>query len=389
MFDRRHLIKTAAAQTLIRPVRVSAETEGRKRVVLIILRGGQDSLHTLPPYGEPHYKKLRPRTTIASPNTEGGAFKLDGVFGLHPTLGEFGKLYRDGQMLAIPAIGTRYRGRSHFDGQNVLESGANRPFQYGDGFLNRALGGTQKDKDGLILSLQIPLVMLGKADIEQFSPSIYPTPDKDYLQRVVGMYEEDPLLREHAVRDDLMELTSDLSKQELRKVTGGRSMPLAAKIAARYLKRANGPSVAVLETGGFDTHNKIEARSGRLLKELDRTVATLKEGLGPTWADTVVMTVSEFGRTAKENGSRGTDHGTGGMSFLLGGAVAGGQIYGDWPGLRPQDLFQGRDIQPVTSTEGVMKAILAQHLGIAEGHIENEVFPDTRKIAQAEGLFRT
>ncbi|MCQ8185283.1 DUF1501 domain-containing protein [Parvularcula maris] len=388
MMDRRLFLGGAAAAGLALPGVSFASPNTEKRFVLIIQRGAQDGIHVLPPYGDPQYKALRKATRIPTPGQEGGALKLDGLFGMHPELGALAKLYRQKELIVFPAIATGYRGRSHFDGQNQLENGSNRPYGSSSGFLNRALRAMPSQPSGLSMGLNYPLAMNGKAQVWHFAPTTMKPPSDDFLARVEEMYADDPVLLGTLDAELLESAVSDLGVQERNGISSGRDLPSSALVAGRLLAKPDGPRIAILSSEGWDSHSQLLQKSLKLMPSLNRAVANLQTGLGSAWKDTVVMTVSEFGRTAAENGSRGSDHGTGGVSFLFGGAVEGGRIMGDWAGLRPQDLLDGRDVRPTVSTESVLKGVLGSHLGIPEGHLEETVFPGSRTAAAQTGLLK-
>lgn len=392
MFERRLFLKAGLASALVTLPGVSlAAPRTDRRLVIILQRGGQDGLHALPPHGDPNLKKLRPRTGSPSPSAEGGALGLDGLFGLHPELQALHRLYGKGELAVFPAIASRYRSRSHFDGQNMLENGSGVPFGASSGWLNRALEAFPATDDplGLNIGLTAPLMLRGPAPIKVFAPAVRPGPDEELIERLMIAYSGDPVLADAlAAAAEGREASEDVSQQEARKLTIGTDLPVMAETVGRLLSEADGPRVAVIESNGWDTHDGLVLRGGRLFAQINACALALEESLAPVWSKTAVLTLSEFGRTAAENGSLGSDHGTGGTSFLFGGAVRGGQIVGDWPGLRQSDLFEGRDLYPVNSAEAVLKTILVAHLGVPPGHVEQAVFPGSRDIQPMEGLFR-
>jgi uncharacterized protein (DUF1501 family) len=388
MIDRRLFLAGTGAAALALPNLALAAAKTDKRFVLIIQRGAQDSLYTLPAYGDPGYGKLRNATRIGAPGPGDGALKLDGLFGLHPLLPELARLYRQGELAVFPTISTSYRGHSHFDAQNQLENGTGRPYGSSTGFLDRALRALPGEVEGLSMGLTYPLVLNGRAQVSHFAPTTLKPPGDDFLWRVEQMYADDPALL-RALDTELMDsVIGDLDTRQRRGISRGSDLPSAALVAGRLMAKKEGPRIAVLSSEGWDTHSALIQRGLKLMPSLDGAAANLKKGLGDAWKDTVVLTVSEFGRTAAENGSRGSDHGTGGVSFLFGGAVDGGRIHGDWPGLRPQDLLKGRDILPTIATESVLKGVLGDHLGIGEGALEEVIFPNSRTAPPRSGLLR-
>lgn len=384
MIDRRLFLQSSAAGLLgagLAPGVSFANAPTDNRFVLVFLRGALDSLHALVPYADKNYKTLRPRLVVNDP------LKIGGYFGLHPNLNGLHSLYGNGDVAFIPATSTSYRERSHFDAQNLLENGTGTPFGAHDGWLNRAiagLGGTQK-RLGLSLGARTPLILKGDASIQTWSESELPDVTDAFLNRLDDIYASDPLFSS-ALMDARAATDPMLMDPMMRqKLLGGESLRRSAEAAGQLLALPDGPRIAVLESQGWDTHFDQISRLSRLFKELDTSIANLKSGLNPVWDKTVIMVVSEFGRTVAENGNRGTDHGTGGLVILAGGAVKGGRVAGDWPGLENRALYQGRDLMPVNSCEAIFKTMLLSHLGVSEAHIAEQVFPNN-PIAPMGGL---
>ena len=279
----------------------NAPTESR--LVVMILRGGLDGLHALIPYADPHYARLRPKLAVARPG-EGSALDLDGTFALHANLGALLPLYRAGELTIIPAATTRYRDRSHFDGQNLLECGGDSPFGLRDGWLNRSLAHLTA-RQGLALGPSVPMILQGDADVTTWADSPLPDADEDFLNRVASLYRTDPALSEN-----LMNARNGAGSDFSPQMGGGgraRQLELAAKAASALLAEPDGPRIAVIESQGWDTHFAQERRLDALFNQLASGVDELKRGLGSHWRNTCVVVVSEFGRTAAENGSGGTD----------------------------------------------------------------------------------
>ncbi|MEO6269298.1 MAG: DUF1501 domain-containing protein, partial [Lautropia sp.] len=308
----------------------------------------------------------------------------------HPALGPLLPLYSGNELLLIPAATTRYRNRSHFDGQNTLENGSGRSYGASDGWLNRALGGLI-DGDrrlGLALGPAVPLILQGEARVQAWASTRLAQVDDDFLSRLGQTYAHDPLFA-RALQDARESLKPALDTSAM----SGRSPQnqdflLSVKAAADLLSRPDGPRIAAMEVQGWDTHFGQQRRLGLLFADLAQGIVALKQGLASDWSRTVVVVVSEFGRTAAENGSRGTDHGIGGLAVLAGGAVAGGRIAGVWPGLAEKALYEGRDLRPVNAYEGIFKSLMTGHLGLRPGFVEDKVFPDSRDVPAMEGLLR-
>lgn len=396
--DRRRFLQTSggvAFGTLLTQPMAFAAAPTEQRLVLVILRGGLDGLHALPPFADPDYQRLRPTLALRPPGEEGGAIALGAEpFGLNPALQALVPLYASGELLFVPAAATRYAERSHFDGQNMLENGSGRPFGAADGWLNRALMALHGDDRqlGLALGPTVPLILQGDRRVQTWAPTHLPPVDDDFLMRLGMTYAGDRAF-EQALQDargSLKPVLDPMAMDVRGGTQGGRKggFLLSASACADLLSRADGPRVAVLESQGWDTHFDQPRRLQLLLTELAQGVLALKQGLGHAWSRTAVLVVSEFGRTASENASRGTDHGTGGLAMLAGGGVAGGRVAGTWPGLDPSALIEARDVRTANPYESVFKALLIEHLGLPPGLVEDRVLPDSRALRPMEGLFR-
>jgi uncharacterized protein (DUF1501 family) len=389
--DRRTLLRTSVQLTLLAPfARIAhALPASDARFVIVILRGALDGLAAVAPYGDPQYKTLRGSLALDSPGTAGGVLKLDGLFGLHPSLTSLHAMYQAKELAVLHAVATPYRERSHFDAQKVLEAGNLSPAASEGGWLNRALAELQSagsKRDAVALADTVPLVLRGDFPVNSWAPSKLPDADQDLLARVRRMYENaDPRLADRLIEAlDAREMVGDTSGGDpaMGDRAGGQINPIVTA-AARFLRSPNGPRVAAIDIGGWDTHANQGAAQGNLatrLRGLDAGMQTLKTELGPTWKDTTVLIVTEFGRTVAVNGTRGTDHGTGGVAFLVGGAVNGGRIVSDWPGLAQRDLYQNRDLKPTTDMRGVIKGVLAERFGIGEGALARAVFPGSDSV---------
>ncbi|MEM9044882.1 MAG: DUF1501 domain-containing protein [Pseudomonadota bacterium] len=388
--DRRDFLRISCATGLCSAIpRVAfARAATENRLVFLILRGGLDGLHALAPYADPAYRRFRPKLALERTGADDSVVDLDGYFGLHPSLAPLHKLYERGEMLLIPAATTRYRDRSHFDGQNLLENGSGIPYGARDGWLNRAISklGNSDQRLGLSFGPTLPLLMQGEAKIATWSESPLPKPDEDFLTRLAFMYEDDPDFAR-----TLEEARGSFSASMVEmggRARRGEEFQRAAKAASQILSREDGPRIAVMESQGWDTHFGQNWRLAALLDELAAGLMALTNGLDEIWAQTTIVVVSEFGRTAAENGSQGTDHGVGGLAMLLGGKVNGGRIGGNWPGLTGAALYEGRDVLPTTDYESLFKAVLIERLGLSQAVVEDRVFPSSRMIRPSEGLFK-
>ena len=386
--DRRKFLNTGATLSLLSPVmnRAFAAAIDDARFVLVILRGGLDGLAAVPAYGENRYRSLRGSLALGEPGTEGGTLRLDGLFGLHPSLTNLHRMYGDQELAVVHAVASPYRERSHFDGQKVLEAGGTTPSISAGGWLNRALAALAAENlghDAIALADTVPLVLRGPVPVSAWAPSRLPDTDEDTFARIRNMYEAaDPDL---AVR-----LTDALNARDIAGQNGMGGMrgggpqfaPLASA-AARFLADDAGPRIAVIDAGGWDTHANQGASRGALanrLQQLDAGVGALRDELGSHWERTTVMIVTEFGRTVAVNGTRGTDHGTASAAFVAGGAVAGGRVIADWPGLAERELFDGRDLNPTTDLRALFKGVLGEQYGLSARALETEVFPGSETI---------
>jgi uncharacterized protein (DUF1501 family) len=372
------------------------------RFVFIILRGALDGLSAVPPYGDPDYARLREQLAIGAPGRADGALALDEHFGLNPGLSFIHEAFGVREALILHAVATPYRERSHFDGQDVLESGLSRPHATEIGWLNRAVAGLPAGAAhgaqlGVALGQNVPLVLRGPAPIASWSPSKLPDIDDDTLQRIADRYASDPLLSQRlgdALASD--RVAAESADMSAAGAAGAATAPGAARYletvrtAAGFLKLEDGPAVAVFDTTGWDTHFNEGGGQGQLrqrLSALDTALRALKESLGSTWSRTVVLIATEFGRTAAANGTRGTDHGTAAAAILLGGAVHGGRVVSDWPGLSSRALYQGRDLKATMDLRSVIKTVLRDHLQISTRTLDAQVFPDST-VPYAADLIR-
>jgi uncharacterized protein (DUF1501 family) len=398
MLNRREILKTIGLGTVAAsiPGLSFAKADGDARLVLIILRGAVDGLAMIAPYGDGNYRKVRGELAIPQPGKEGGLLKLDGMFGLHPSLRSIHEFYQQGQVLPVHAIASPYRERSHFDGQDVLENGVTRAGEKRDGWLNRAIAPLGRDlgrESAIALSQNTPLVLRGDNSVTSWAPSRLPGADDDTLRRLASLYASDEFFStrlQQALASQ--EIASDMPGMNRRMGRNDSAQSKAmAQAAARFLRAPDGPRIAVLEAGGWDTHANQGAGTGALANKfaaLDAGISALRKELGPVWSDTVVAVVTEFGRTARVNGTRGTDHGTATASLLLGGAVNGGQVMADWPGLSNGNLYQGRDLEPTTDLRSLFKGVLGEHLLLPENFVEREVFPDSRGAKPLRDIIR-
>ena len=365
------------------------------RLVVVILRGALDGLSAVAPIGDPDYADLH-RDLALQWGGPHPALRLNDFFGLNPSMTNFSRLYDAKQGLVVHATATAYRDRSHFDGQDVLESGL-APGRVESGWLNRAVAALPKgahvgSAGALAVGATAPLVLRGPAPILGWAPSGLSAPTDDLIARLTDLYNHtDPALAQ-ALRAGLdADRMATQSGMDSLKPGGDLALAMrkAAQGAARLMIADDGPRVAALAFDGWDTHANEGGATGRLaqlLGGLDGAFAAFESELGPRWTDTIVVAITEFGRTARINGTIGTDHGTATVAFLAGGALAGGRVVADWPGLKTADLYEQRDLKPTTDLRAVLKGLLADHLGLSADVLARNVFPDTLGVAPMHGL---
>lgn len=380
MYDRRSfLIHSAGAAALaLAPRMAFAKAETDRRFVFIIQRGAADGLHTLAPVGDPAYAAAR--GTLAEDFAT--AKKLDAMFALHPAMTSLAGMYDAKEALFAHAIASPYRDRSHFDGQNVLESGGQGAYAIKDGWLNRMLGVIPSgEAKAIAVSATIPLAMRGPHDVTSYAPSALPAASDDLLMRVSSLYQGDSQL--HGLWSEAMDtrtLTSDLTDVSVRNAAA------TGQLAARLLAPANGARIAMIETGGWDTHAGQRGRLAAQLKGLDAMLASLKTGMGAEWSNTMVLVATEFGRTVAVNGTGGTDHGTASAAMLLGGGVKGGRVLADWPGLEQAALYEGRDLKPTLGLDQFVAGAVAGHYATDPARVMATLFPDAKGGKAVMGL---
>lgn len=383
MPSRRHLLAGVAGTTLalVAPRMLFAQAATERRFVFIIQRGAADGLNTLIPYADPAYASLRGALAI----DPSAAQKLDGTFALHPALAGLGRLYGRGEALFVHAVASPYRDRSHFDGQNVLETGGTQPYQVKDGWMNRLAGVLPKSsKQAIAFAPTLPLALRGGADVTSYAPSALPAASDDLLDRVQQLYANDAQL--HGLWSAAMDARGMAGSPD----GGNRQDPsVLGRTAATFLAAPNGARLAMIETGGWDTHSAQAQRLAAQLTSLDRLIEALREGLGDAWEQTVVLVATEFGRTVAANGTGGTDHGTGSAALLAGGALKGGRIIADWPGLARSALYQGRDLQPTLDLDSLIAQVAAECFAMEPESIRRAVFPSAAQTNAIPRLLRS
>ncbi|MBR0719002.1 DUF1501 domain-containing protein [Bradyrhizobium liaoningense] len=362
------------------------------RLIVVILRGALDGLATVAPVCDPDYVGLHGSIALTTDGPR-AALMLDPFFALHPAMPEFARMYRDKHAAVVHAVATPYRDRSHFDGQDVLESGYAGPGRVQSGWLNRALENLPRGErvsSGLAVGPTTPLVLRGNAPTVGWAPVALPQADDDTAMRLVELYRHrDPALASALTQG--LQLEKAASGDDMKPKPGNATaqMRLVARGAAKLMAADDGPRIAALAFDGWDTHANEGGAVGRLaflLGGLDGALAEFESGLGDRWRNTVVVVATEFGRTARINGTDGTDHGTGTVALLAGGAVKGGRVISDWPGLKPANLYEGRDLKPTTDLRAVIKGVLQDQFGLSDRVLAETVFPDSAAARPMKGL---
>ncbi|MFL5196238.1 MAG: DUF1501 domain-containing protein [Microvirga sp.] len=392
-----------------------ARAEGRDpRFLTIVLRGALDGLAAVAPVGDPDWIKLRGDNALRL-DGKTPALPLDGFFALNPAMPNLHRLYKAGQAIVVHAVATPYRERSHFDGQDVLESGYARVGRADTGWLNRALAGLAPaervetpahgrphGRRSFAVGPITPLVVRGPAPVLSWVPSRLAPVSDETTMRLLDVYRQtDPTLAR--VLEDRINLTKIAGSDPDRR-SGDNTGPViqignieqvrayfaeAAGGAAKFLASPDGPRVGALALDGWDTHVNEGAVNGRLsalLGALDAAIAAIETNMGAAWSETVVALVTEFGRTARINGNDGTDHGTATVALFAGGALKGGRIVADWPGVKEADLYQNRDLKPTTDLRAVLKGLLKDHLRVEDQALATDIFPDSDAAKPIEGL---
>jgi uncharacterized protein (DUF1501 family) len=384
-----------------------AFAEGRDpRFLTIILRGALDGLATVAPVGDPDWIALRGDNALTF-DSKTPALKLNDFFALNPAMPNLHRMFKAGEAVIVHACATPYRERSHFDGQDLLESGLQKPSMSDTGWLNRALGslasaGRVDPKasgtagKAFAVGPVTPLIVRGPAPVLSWSPQRVQPASADTVQRLMDLYRHSDV-KLAAALDESAKLAAIEHSGDMMQKSGGGPRPAqvrgyfaeAAGTAAKFLAQPDGPRIGALALDGWDTHNNEGIATGRLsqlLGSLDGALAAIETNMGAAWRETVVVLVTEFGRTAHINGTDGTDHGTATVSLLAGGALKGGRVIADWPGLKPANLHESRDLKPTTDLRAVLKGVLKDHLRADERALADNVFPGSAGVKPMAGL---
>ena len=344
-----------------------------KRLLVVLLRGGMDGLASIPPLGDKNLSKIRKDILV------NGANDLDGFFGINPSLRFLGSEYHKGRAAFVHATSFPYTGRSHFDGQNIMETGFEQPYAVTSGWVGRAMNAA--GFSSLAVSLPIPIILRGNDVNSNYFPTNFPRAGKSVYRDVKEMWQNDPQLAglldpiigrrmQHGGRGDTRELVS---------------------FAAKEMHKSDGPRVGLLEFEGFDTHalqGNEDGHHAEILAELDGVLEGFKRQMGDLYDNTVVVTVTEFGRTASENGTQGTDHGWASAIFLAGGLVKGKQVISDWPGLGSKNLYEGRDLLMTIDARDVYAEVVKTVFDLNDQDIARDVFLGYRP-EKSLGLMRS
>jgi uncharacterized protein (DUF1501 family) len=381
--NRRSLLLAGCAATLVTPMARAATPQSQgKKLIVVILRGAMDGLAAMPKTDDPDIRAHRGALVDAK------AVPLSDGFALHSAMPTLAEMYASKEAAFIPAFAGPYRERSHFEAQDLLECGeVNRVTA--DGWLNRALQKAPAAYSAVSIGPAQPLILRGAAgNISSWSPALLPEASDDTLARLMDLYENDPVLKPAlaaAVGADMV-----AGGMQMDGMGAGRGGPAQyvpqLQATGKFLSQPDGPEVAVVSLEGWDTHTQQNQALQQRFTALDNAIRALKESLGETWKKTALVAISEFGRTVRVNGSQGTDHGTGGLAILAGGAIKGGRMHGDWPTLKSTALFEKRDLMPTVDSRSVFKGLLRDQLGWAVTDLDTAIFQDSASARPMGGL---
>jgi uncharacterized protein (DUF1501 family) len=376
-----------------------ADAPGEKRFVVVLLRGALDGMSSVVPYGDPYLAGLRPGLIPAGVGQPGGMYDLGGFFGLNPSLPGVYAMYQAGEVLPVHAVAGPYRTRSHFEAQDLLQIGTDET-GITSGWLNRVISELPVRRSpslaGLAVGIGTPLLIQGPVRVGSYAPEGFAAPSPDLYARIAALNAGDPLTGPaivNGLRAETFDKTVDIMSDDPAGAAAGvkkndASFASLAKHAGVLLAAAGGPRIAAFQLEGWDTHGNQVAGLKTPLSGLDAGLTALRSAMGPAWGQTMVLVITEFGRTAAMNGTKGTDHGTATAAFVLGGNVAGGKVIATWPGLAAGQLFEARDLAPTMDVRSVAKGALAAHLGLGDAALAR-VFPGSGDAAPLNGLVRS
>lgn len=385
-FDRRSVLAGSlvlGAGTLALPRLAFAQGTGSRNLLFVLLRGAADGMAMLAPVGDPGFAALR-GASLADYET---APRIGSFFAVHPALAGIAGSAEAGEALFVHAAATAYRERSHFDGQNLIETGGTAPYATKDGWLNR-LAGLMNERApaplrALAIAQAVPLALRGSAPVSNYAPSALPQASEDLMARVSQLYAADGELGPLWAR--ALETRAMAGDDGMRNLDDARA---AGELAASLMRDAGGARIGMIELGGWDTHANQRGAFARSARQLDALLAAYKTAMGGAWADTMVVVATEFGRTARLNGTGGTDHGTASAALIMGGAVRGGRVIADWPGLADNQLYEGRDLAPTIALESVVAGAVAEHLRLDPKLAMARLFPG-RSDTPLSGIVRS
>lgn len=370
--------------------RIASAATSDPRLLVVVLRGGMDGINVVVPHGDSAYASMR--GSIAIPRSATLDLK-DSYFGLNSALASFGEMYGRGEALAVHACCTPLRNRSHFDAQDNLENGLPGIAPNATGWLNRLLSvmpeGTPIDAYGAIQVGEAPLLLRGPARVLGWSPTWFSSPPSEITGAVTTLLRRGDKELYNALQAGMK--ADALAEKTSGNDDGASSFVRAFRGAGRLLSARNGPRIAVMSVGNFDTHSGQGSQDGFLwgsLNELDTGLREFAACARSIWPNTVILMATEFGRTVRVNGDSGTDHGVGTVALLAGGAVAGGRIVADWPGLSRANLYEDSDLKATTDLRAVFKGVLADHVGVPRSILDDTIFPGSADVAPFPGLIR-
>ena len=347
-----------------------ATSSRKKNLVVIMLRGGMDGLCAVPVIGDKNFEKRRKSILIED------TIKLNSDFALHPRLIGFNKCWNENTGSIVHATSIPYKQRSHFEGQNLMESGGRVPYQEKTGWVGRAMKLANLQGDGLALSLPMPLLLRGIPKNNNYFPTWGRLPRKDTLDLLKSVYAD-------SSEDELLQMMDFIKKRKDEQMMGGtgggerQKNKNLARQAAKYLRKSDGPRVAVFEVNGFDTHaaqGGVDGTHTECLVEMDEIINNLRDNLQEAYKDTIILTVTEFGRTIKQNGGNGTEHGYGTAIFMAGGLLKKSQVHTDWPGLKRKEMYEGRDLNATIDARSVYASAMSTVFDLDFKRIQKDVF---------------
>jgi len=344
--------------------------ENAPRLLVVLLRGGMDGLAAVPPIGDATYAAIRP--TIAVQNS----LRLDGSFGLHPAFKHLHQLWGQQQLAVVHSTGFAYTGRSHFEGQDVMQSGMAKPYTSASGWLGRAMQ-VARVAGGVSISIPMPLILRGNPESSTKFPNWMPPLPPGVADSLEALWSKDERISPYASVIRAEAATQRQGAMDRQDFANARSLPELGRLAGQEMRQAQGPRVGLIDfTHGFDTHASQGGDQGghaEQLVKIDQLVQNFQAAMGSMWSNALVVTVTEFGRTAAENGTTGTDHGVGTCCLLAGGLIGQSKVYSDWRGLHKDQLFEGRDLPPTIDVAAVYAQVIERVFEVTPAAIQQQV----------------